>query len=284
MSEVALGLLHPGEMGSSVGASARAAGARVVWASQGRGPDTHERAVAAELEDLGSLESLLGAAGVVISVCPPHAAADVARAVAKCGFAGLYVDANAVAPATSRSIGAVVEAAGAEFVDAGIIGPPAWRPGTTRMYLSGPAAARVARLFEGGALAAIRIDGPVGAASALKLAFASWTKGSSALLMAIRALAIHEGVDAALLEEWKTSLPDLPARSEGVVRGTARKAWRFVGEMEEIAASFRAAGLPDGFHRAAAEVYSKLAGYKDAREPPSVEEVARALASAPDAE
>ena len=284
MSEVALGLLHPGEMGSSVGASARAAGARVVWASQGRGPATHERAVAAELEDLGSLEALLGAAGVVISVCPPHAAADVARAVAKCGFTGLYVDANAVAPATSRSIGAVVEAAGAEFVDAGIIGLPAWRPGTTRMYLSGPSAERVARLFEGGALAAIPIDGPVGAASALKLAFASWTKGSSALLMAIRALATHEGVDAALLEEWKTSLPDLPARSEGVVRGTARKAWRFVGEMEEIAASFRAAGLPDGFHRAAAEVYSKLAGYKDANEPPSVEEVARALTSTSDEE
>lgn len=280
MSGSALGLLHPGEMGATVGAAARSAGSRVLWASERRGDATRARAADAELEDVGSLEALVGAAEVVISVCPPHAASDVARAVAACGFGGLYVDANAIAPATSRSIGAIVEAGGAEFVDGGIIGPPARRPGSTRLYLSGSSAARVAALFKGSALAAIPLDGQVGAASALKLAFASWTKGSSALLMAVRALAIREGVDQALLEEWKTSIPDLPARSEGVVRGTARKAWRFVGEMEEIADAFRDAGLPDGFHRAAAELYARLADYAEPGEPPSVEEVAGALAGA----
>jgi hypothetical protein len=109
------------------------------------------------------------------------------------------------------------------------------------------------------------------------MAYASYTKGVSALLMAIRALAIAEGVDDALLGEWERSQPGVRARSESGIRGSARKAWRFAGEMEEIAATFTGAGLPDGFHRAAAEIYARLAGYKDAAEPPSVAEVADTL-------
>jgi hypothetical protein len=83
--------------------------------------------------------------------------------------------------------------------------------------------------------------------------------------------------------EWGRSQPDLPARSADAVRGNARKAWRFVGEMEEIAATFAAAGLPDGFHRAAAEVYARLTPYKDQVEPPPLAEVARVLAARPGA-
>jgi 3-hydroxyisobutyrate dehydrogenase-like beta-hydroxyacid dehydrogenase len=220
---------------------------------------------------------------VVLSVCPPHAAADLARAVARHRFAGVYVDGNAVAPATARAIGGIVEAGGATFVDGGIVGPPPARPGTTRLYLSGREAGRVASVFTGSPLEAIVIDGPPGAASALKMTYAAWTKGSAALLMAIRALAAAEGVDAALVGEWGRSQPDLPARSEDAVRGNARKAWRFVGEMEEIAATFAAAGLPDGFHRASAEVYARLAPYKDQAEPPPLAEVARVLAPRPGA-
>jgi hypothetical protein len=97
--------------------------------------------------------------------------------------------------------------------------------------------------------------------------------------MAVRALAAAEAVDAALVREWERSQPELPARSEAAVRGNARKAWRFVGEMEEIAATFAAAGLPDGFHRASAEIYERLAAYKDAAAPPSLAEAAGALAA-----
>ena len=274
-----IGILHPGEMGSALAACARTGGARVVWASEGRGLRSRARAAAAGLEDAGTLAVLLTGSDVVVSVCPPHAALDVARAVAAHRFAGIYVDANAVAPGTARDIGAIVERAGARFVDGGIVGPPPERRGTTRLYLSGPEAARVTTAFAGGPLEVIALDGPPGAASALKMAYAAWTKGSAALLMAIRALARAEGVDGALVREWARSLPDLPARSEAAVRGSALKAWRFVGEMEEIAATFAAAGLPDGFHRAAADIYQRLAGYKDAGPPPPLAEVMALLTS-----
>ena len=277
MAEVTVGLLHPGEMGSVVGECARAGGARVLWVSEGRSSESRERAEGAGLEDAGTLAVLVSQSDVILSVCPPHAAADLARAVAACRFSGVYVDANAVSPATAREIGQIVGRSGATFVDGGIVGSPPRTRGSTRLYLSGSSAATVASLFKRSPLEAIVLEGPVGAASALKMAYASYTKGVSALLMAIRTLAISEGIDDALLGEWKRSHPELPARSESAVRGSAHKAWRFAGEMEEIAATFAGAGLPDGFHRAAAEIYTRLAGYKDTPEAPSVAEVADML-------
>ena len=276
-----IGILHPGDMGSVVGACAVAAGARVLWASEGRSAGSRERAAAAGLEDARTVAAVVAASDVIVSVCPPHAAIEVARDVADHRFAGLYVDANAVAPGTAREIGAIVEAGGATFVDGGLIGPPPRNAGSTRLYLSGREAKRAAALFESSALEAIAIgDGP-GAASALKMTYAAYTKGSSALLMAIRALAASEGVDDALLAEWRRSQPDLPKRSEAAARDNARKAWRFVGEMEEIAAAFAAAGLPGGFHEAAAEIYARLADYKDAATPPSMADLVAPLTRRP---
>jgi 3-hydroxyisobutyrate dehydrogenase-like beta-hydroxyacid dehydrogenase len=278
MSDVTIGLLHPGEMGSAVGAALRAGGHRVVWASAGRGPETRARAEAEGLVDAGDLAALAARASVIVSVCPPHAARDVAREVAALGYRGTYVDGNAVAPATAREIGRILEAGGAAFVDGGIIGPPPRRATTTRLYLSGTEAARVATLFAGSPLEAIVVQGPPGAASAVKAAYAAWTKGHAALLLAVRALATHEGVDDALVAEWARSQPALAKRCEDAVRSNTRKAWRFVGEMEEIAAAFAAAGLPAGFHEASAEVYRRLAGWKDTPGSPSVSEVAKTLA------
>ena len=272
-----IGLLHPGEMGAGVGAAARAGGSRVLWASQGRGDDTRRRAAAAGLEDVDTVAALVGKSDVVLAVCPPHAALDVARAVAGHAFCGLYVDGNAVAPTTSRAIAAIVQGAGATYVDGGIIGPPPDKPGSTRLYLSGTAAERVRELFAPGPLEAIILPGDLTSASAIKMAYAAWTKGSQALIMAVRALATAEGVDEALLAEWGRSQPDLPKRSENAAKGTARKAWRWVGEMDEIAATFKGAGLPDGFHRGASEVYRRMAIYKDAPAPPSMEDVAKTL-------
>ena len=275
----AIGLLHPGEMGATVGAAARENEVPVVWASNGRGARTRGRAGAAGLTDVDSLSALVGCSRIILGVCPPHAAVDLARAVAGHRFAGIYVDANAVSPATARDVRRIVEAGGASFVDGGIIGPPALTPGTTRLYLSGVESERVAACFRSGPLEACVLDGPPGAASALKMTYAAWTKGSAALLIAIRTLAIDEGVDAALIREWELSQPGLPGRSAGAVRSNAAKAWRFRGEMEEIADTFAAAGLPDGFHRAAAEVYRRMTGYKDAVEPPSVDEAAALVLS-----
>ena len=272
MAMKTVALLHPGEMGSAIGACLGGLGLRVVWASAGRSAATRSRAKAAGLEDLGALERALGVADIVLSVCPPHGALALAREVAGHGFSGVYIDANAISPATVRTIGRVVEAAEATFVDGGIIGPPPVPGVSSRIYLSGGRARDVAAVFAGSNLEAIPLEGAAGAASALKACYAAWSKGATALLAAIRALATHEGVEAALLEEWKRSQPELPKRSE-VVTAQARKAWRWIGEMEEIAASFEAAGLPGGFHLAAADLYRRLEGFKDGTTAPALAEV-----------
>jgi 3-hydroxyisobutyrate dehydrogenase-like beta-hydroxyacid dehydrogenase len=274
---ITIGLLHPGAMGAVVGACARAAGQRVLWAAAGRSADTRARAAAAGLEDAGTVAKVLAASDVVLSICPPHAALDLAREVGAKRFAGLYVDGNAVAPATAREIGVIVERGGATFVDGGLIGPPPRAAGSTRLYLSGREAKRAVALFEGSALEAITVNDVPGAASALKMVYAAFTKGTSALLMGVRALAASEGVDDALLAEWHRSQPDLPKKSEVAARDNARKAWRFVGEMDEIAATFEAAGLPGGFHQACAEVYRRLAEFKDVTIPPTMADLVEPL-------
>ncbi len=253
MAGQTVGLLHPGEMGAAIGAVLVNQGQRVVWASAGRSATTRERAQAAGLEDASSVGRLVQLSDAIVSVCPPHAAREVARSVA--GFEGVFVDANAVAPATARELSETVAGAGGEFVDGGIVGPPPGAAGTTRLYLSGSAAAGVADLFAGSAVDARVVSDEVGAASAVKMAYAAWTKGTAALLIAIRELARAEQVEPVLLEEWRSSLPELLERSERAVRSGQAKGWRWVGEMEEIAATFSAAGLPGGFHQAAAEVF-----------------------------
>jgi 3-hydroxyisobutyrate dehydrogenase-like beta-hydroxyacid dehydrogenase len=245
-----IGLLHPGEMGATVGETLRAAGHTVLWASDGRSAETASRAGAAGLEAAGTADELARRSEVIVSVCPPHAALDVARSVA--GFDGVYVDANAVSPARAREIGAAITGT---FVDAGIVGPPPHEAGTTRLYLSGPAAETVADLFADTKLDARVVSDEPGAASALKMVYAAWTKGTAAMLLAIGELAREEQVEQALLEEWRLSLPELIERSAAAERSADRKGWRWVGEMEEIASTFAAAGLPDGFHRAAAEIF-----------------------------
>ena len=257
-----VGLLHPGEMGAAVGQCLTAAGYQVLWVPQGRSRASAARAGRAGLiAASGELAGLVREADVIVSVCPPHAALGVARQVA--GFGGVYVDANAVSPATAREIARIIEAGGASYVDGGIIGTPPVAPGFIRFYLSGPRAGEVQRMFAGGEVDARVIGGNAApgdawfAASAVKMAYASWTKGSAALLLAARALARAEGVEEALLTEWGTSQPGLAERSDRAAGSAAAKGWRWVAEMNEIAAAMATAGLPDGFHRAAAEVYRR---------------------------
>jgi 3-hydroxyisobutyrate dehydrogenase-like beta-hydroxyacid dehydrogenase len=248
MAAKTVGLLHPGEMGAAVGAVLAGLGDRVVWASEGRSTDTRARAEAAGLKDVGAAAEV-AKSDVIFSICPPHAALDVARSVGR--LHGIYVDANAVAPATARKVGEIVQAAGGEFVDGGIVGSPPREGGTTRLYLSGHRAETVRELLAGSVVDA-RV---VSDASAVKMAYAAWTKGTAAMLLAIRELARKEGVEEALLEEWDLSQPELRDRYRRAARSAEAKGWRWVGEMEEIAATFEAAALPGGFHRAAAEVY-----------------------------
>ena len=164
-------VLHPGQMGSALGAVLRNQGHDVVWASEGRSEATRARAADAGLRDLGSVTAVADAAELVVSVCPP--------------------------------------------------------------YLSGGDAPDVA----------------------LKMTYAAWSKGSAALLLAIRDTARAYRVEDDLRREWGESVPELPGLLESAERSAAAKAWRWAGEMDEIADTFAAAGQPDGFHRAAAVVY-----------------------------
>ncbi len=263
-------------MGSTVAASAACNLSHVLFASEGRSSATIERAEQVDLEDVGSLSNLVECSQILVSVCPPASAMELANRVASLGFRGIYVDANALSPATARKLEQVF-AGQADFVDGALIGPPAHRPNTTRLHLSGARSEEVARCFAEGPLEACVIDGPVGAASALKMVFAAYTKGSAALLAAIHAVARVEGVDAELIREWQQSIPDLPGRLKVGSASIAPKAWRFVGEMHEIAATFEAAGLPPGFFEAAAEVYERLAEFKDVDPSPGPDEVAERL-------
>ena len=281
-----IALLHPGEMGAAIGACLISRGVHVVWASENRSPETRARAAQAGFDDLGSLDRALAASDAALSICAPSGALELARQVAAHHYHGIYIDANAISPAHSREIGCVVGnkggqqagarfTAGARFVDGGIIGLPPTANRITRLYLCGPDAPAIAALFAGSQTEAIVIDRPVGAASALKMCYAACNKGETALLGIIRALARYEGVDETLLREWGYSQPGTAQTSEHIVE-RVRKAWRWAGEMEEIAASFDAANLPSGF-LANAEIYRRLAEYKDSKELPTSEEVSTRL-------
>src|SRR5262245_48975491 len=242
-------------MGAAVGACLSRRGLTVLWASAGRSPATADRAAAAGLRDVGSAGEMSSQADVILSVCPPQAALEVARSVA--GFQGIYVDANAVSPATTHEVGEIVTAGGASYVDGGIIGSPPRSAGDSRLYLSGLWAEEISQLFAGTPLDAQVIGDEIGQASAVKMAYAAWTKGTAALILAIRALAHAEGVEQTLVAEWQQSQPALTSRPHAAARSALQKGWRWVAEMEEIAATMSAAGLPPGFHEAAAAIYAR---------------------------
>ena len=240
----ATGVLHPGSMGATVAA---ACSGTVLWASDGRSEATCKRAADAGLTDAGDIESVVTAAEVVISVCPPHGALGLADTVAGAGFEGCYVDANAVSPATARKIASALRQLRGRRPDRAARHQAGHHPAVPVGFPTRP---RVAARFEGSMLEPRVLDGGgPGTASALKMAYASWTKGTSALLAAVAALAAAEGVADDLLTEWDLSLPGVAERLAGTAGEVAPKAWRWMGEMDEIAATFAQAGLPDGFHR-----------------------------------
>jgi 3-hydroxyisobutyrate dehydrogenase-like beta-hydroxyacid dehydrogenase len=235
-----VGLLHPGDMGAAVGGCLVSVGHEVLWDPAGRSRATTGRALAAELTGV-AFSRLIARSSVILSICPPHAALDVAHQVAAAGYSGCYVDANAISVGTAEAVSAIVAAAGATYVDGGIIGPPPEVAGHTRLYLSGPQANEVRPLFSRSRLDARIAEGPLYAASSLKMAYAAWTKGSSALLLAARALARAGGVERTLIAEWQLSQKALGEQSERSASAAASKGWRWVAEMEEIAASMAAA-------------------------------------------
>lgn len=253
-----IGVLHPGAMGSVVGLAAREGGHDVAWVSAGRSDESRRRAHDAGLRAFDDLRGLTNWAEVILSVVPPHAAEATARAAIDAGFRATYVDANAIAPATSERIDTLVRAGGASYVDGSIVGGPPERRGETRLYLSGEGADRVGAIFDDTRLEAVVLTRSPYAASAFKMCYAGYTKGASAMLLAIVRLARAYGLEEELRAEWALSIPDLPDRATRTEDRAPIKAWRWAGEMEEIARAFADEGLPDGFHRAAARIYASI--------------------------
>jgi 3-hydroxyisobutyrate dehydrogenase-like beta-hydroxyacid dehydrogenase len=279
MPSETIGILHPGTMGISVAASALRSGHQVCYASEERSDTTRARAAEQNLHDLGTLAELCKTCSIIISVCPPHAAEDVAQQVADHAFSGLYLDANAISPQKAIHIGEMLSSTGISFVDGGIIGGPAWTPGETWLYLSGKDAEtrRITDCFSAGPLEVSVIGEEIGKASAIKMCYAAYTKGTTALLSAILALAEANGVRSELSTQWERDESGFSQQAERRARRVTAKAWRFAGEMDEIAATFESAGLPGGFHTAAGEVYRRLVKFKDRKDVPALSEVIRAL-------
>ena len=271
-----VGFIHPGAMGVSIAASAIASGHRALWASAGRSAETQDRARQHGLDDVGTIADLCAQSDVIFSICPPAAAEAVASDVAASRYKGIFVDANAVSPARMQRIAAIVGGT-ARVVDGGIIGLPAWKRGTT-IHVSGDGCREVAGCFEGGLVAVEAMDGAIGDASALKMCYAALTKGTTAVLCAIIGAAEGLGVREALYKRWEQDGEGRSVEREMAVRNVTAKAWRYVDEMEEISRTFAEAGLPEGFHLAAADIYSRLSDLKAGPHPSRLEEVLTRLA------
>ena len=279
-----IGVLHPGAMGISLAATASNSGHKTYWVSHQRSPQTRLRAEKQGLVEVQRITELCEQCSVIVSVCPPHAALEVAEQVCNCSFKGLYVDVNAISPQHVTQIEQLMSEVGIDFVDGGIIGPPAWSPQTTWLYLSGPSAGQASNCFSGGPLEVEVIGSKIGKASALKMCFAANSKGTTALLCAIMAAAERMGVREELENQWSRNGSDFARSAVNRIRIVTAKAWRFSGEMEEISSTFQAAGLPAGFHLAASDIYQRIARFKDAGDPPPIEEILAALVSVDDQE
>jgi hypothetical protein len=235
-------------MGTQIGV---AADGEVLWANEGRSETTAQRAGAAGFRDLRTLAELIARSDVVISLCPPAIAEEVASQVVETGFRGLYLEANAVAPARAERIAALLGERGARLVDGAVIA----RRGLN-LYLSGETedVEEVAAIFADSDVRAIPLAGGAGAASALKMAFGGWNKIGIALEAQAYAIARAYGVEQALGEEG--------VESERVVHA-GQKAWRWAPEMEEVAETCATLGVPDGMGRGAAALYARWADHRD---------------------
>lgn len=266
-AEQRVGILHPGQMGIAVALSAKNSGNEVFWASEGRSVATSRRASDAGLQDAGTIAKICELCPLIVSVCPPEFSEGIARQVAACSYRGTYLDANAISPQTTLRIARLFEGTGARFVDGGIIGLPPTRRNQTWLYLSGEFALEVPPYFSAGPIETEVLAGGIGRASALKICFAAYSKGTIALGAAVLAAARRLDVFDDLERQWERSGPSLPDL-ERQIANVAPKTWRWVAEMREIAATFESAGVPGGFHRGAEEIYRGFENFTR-RDPPS---------------
>ena len=262
MGHQKIGILSPGDMGGGVGAALTEHGHDVITCVAGRSRETQARAERLGFRLAADLEALLAEADIVLSILPPEAAMglarDVAAAMRRSGSAPPYADCNAVSPETARAIAALFEGTGAPFIDAGIIGA-APRPGgsPTRFYVSGETA-DLLDVLDGKGISVRRVGAEIGRASAVKMCYASITKGTNTLHTAAMTVADSLGVGETVRAEIDESLPSVMQHMRGTIPRLPADSGRWVGEMEEIARTFASAGVTPRFHQGAAEIFRLL--------------------------
>lgn len=269
---ITVGLLSPGDMGGATGRLVQAGGARVLTCLAGRSERTRGLAAASGFADAPSLDDLVREADVILCILVPSEARGVAGAVAaairRTGADVTYADCNAISPGTVREIGETITAAGGRFVDAGIIGgPPTPGSSGTRYYASGADADRLLPLAACGLDVRV-IGAEIGQASGLKMCYAALTKGLTALGTELLVAAQLLGLDDALRAEQRDSTPDTLASLMRSIPAMTPKAYRWVGEMEEIAATFAEVGLTPRMFEGAAAMYRLVADTPIGKETP----------------
>ncbi|MGW5679909.1 DUF1932 domain-containing protein [Streptomyces sp. NPDC003860] len=255
-------VLHPGQMGAAVAAHAVAAGHQVRWVPQGRSAASHRRAADAGLTDTLSLKAALKDSDLVISICPPAAAEVVATVVASHDYRGIYLDANAISPERMSRIAHTIS--DAIVLDGAIIGPPPTNGRTCRLYTAGDpdAGDLVAEAFAHTPVHMHKVGPKLGAASALKMAFAGFQKSARTLAAVSHALADAHGVRDHLTDVAATMPANILADPD-YLPSVAARAWRWRGEMREIAETLHTAHLPADLADATATVLDHWAGDKD---------------------
>ncbi|HUC11739.1 MAG TPA: DUF1932 domain-containing protein [Stellaceae bacterium] len=265
-----IAIIAQGMMGAGVGRRLHETGATVRTLLSGRSPESAQRGRTAGMEPAADERALLAGADFFLSILPPGEAEALARQLAPTLKAldrkPVYVDCNAVSPQTAIRIGAVVTPTGAEFVDGGIIGGPP-RPGySPTIYASGPRAGQTAVLRDWGIDWRV-IDGPIGAASALKMSYAGITKGSTAIASAMLLGAARFGCEEALIAELTESQPEMLSRFRRGIPRMYDKAYRWVAEMQEISDFLEQNPPSRDIYAAVARLYDYLAQAYDEKEP-----------------
>ena len=267
-----IGVTSPGDMGQAVAMRLKACGFDVYTALAGRSARTAELAREAGLTDAGTIEKLVATCDAVFSVLNPGAAVDNARAVAAATRAAkknlIYVDCNAIAPSTGKEIERLITEAGGTFVDAGIIGPPPRGKAKTRLYVSGPDAALLSEQIVDDQLRVRVVGERIGDASAVKMCYASITKGALALGVELLVAARKLGVEQALEAEFRDSQPDLYDWIVNRSVSMPPKAYRWVPEMQEIAKTFEDIGMTPRIMQGASDMYELIAKTPLGRESP----------------
>ena len=261
MSET-IAIIATGDMGHAVGRVLGEHGHRVITDLSRRSERSRQLARAGGIADLGSLDAVVTAADIFLSIAPPVAATDIATdviaAMQRCARRVPFADCNAISPMTAMAMADDFEAAGIPFVDAGIIGRAPGGEAKTQFYASGAAAELLMVLNDKGMAVTVLSD-RIGDASALKMCFASITKGTNALYAAALIAAARYGLGDALAQELAGRAPNAWQAMNAAVPWLAADAERWTGEMEEIAATYDAVGMPEGFHRGAATLFRQLA-------------------------